>query len=102
MVEKVKRSIFGVLLPPLAVFLEKGVGFDFWLDIVFTLLGYVPGIIFCFHCLGMKLLTNLLCFLLPFVAVFMQYKCSAEFYITLLLTMLLWLPGVIMAYFLLS
>jgi uncharacterized membrane protein YqaE (UPF0057 family) len=39
------RIILSILLPPLGVFLQVGIGFQFWLNIVLTLLGYIPGII---------------------------------------------------------
>ena len=39
------RIIFAVLLPPLGVFLQVGFGLQFWLNILLTLLGYIPGII---------------------------------------------------------
>lgn len=41
----VVRIIFAVLLPPLGVFLQVGLGGAFWLNILLTLLGYIPGII---------------------------------------------------------
>lgn len=39
------KIIFAILLPPLGVFLEVGLKGHFWLNILLTLLGYVPGII---------------------------------------------------------
>lgn len=39
------RIILAILLPPLGVFLQVGIGLHFWLNILLTLLGYVPGII---------------------------------------------------------
>lgn len=39
------RIILAVLLPPVGVFLQVGLGLHFWINIVLTLLGYVPGII---------------------------------------------------------
>jgi len=39
------RILFSVLLPPLGVFLQVGIGFQFWLNILLTLLGYIPGIV---------------------------------------------------------
>ena len=39
------RIICAILLPPLGVFLQVGIGIDFWINIVLTLLGYIPGII---------------------------------------------------------
>lgn len=39
------RIIASVLLPPLGVFLTVGIGSAFWINILLTLLGYIPGII---------------------------------------------------------
>ncbi len=39
------KIIFAILLPPLGVFLEVGLGKHFWINIVLTLLGYIPGIV---------------------------------------------------------
>ena len=39
------RLIAAILLPPLGVFLQEGLGKQFWINVVLTLLGYIPGII---------------------------------------------------------
>jgi uncharacterized membrane protein YqaE (UPF0057 family) len=39
------RIILAVLLPPLGVFLTVGIRGAFWLNILLTILGYLPGII---------------------------------------------------------
>ena len=39
------KIIFAILLPPVGVFLEVGFKGHFWLNILLTLLGYIPGII---------------------------------------------------------
>jgi uncharacterized membrane protein YqaE (UPF0057 family) len=39
------RILLSILLPPLGVFLQVGIGPQFWLNILLTLLGYIPGII---------------------------------------------------------
>lgn len=39
------RIIFAILLPPLGVFLKVGIGGHFWLNILLTILGILPGII---------------------------------------------------------
>lgn len=39
------RIIAAVLLPPLGMFLQVGLSKQFWLNILLTLLGYIPGII---------------------------------------------------------
>lgn len=41
----VLRILLAILLPPLGVFLEVGLGLHFWINLVLTLLGYIPGII---------------------------------------------------------
>ncbi|MCB8887880.1 MULTISPECIES: YqaE/Pmp3 family membrane protein [Halomonadaceae] len=43
------KMIFAVLLPPLGVFLEVGLKGHFWLNILLTLFGFVPGIIHAFY-----------------------------------------------------
>lgn len=39
------QIIFAFLLPPMAVYLQVGLGWAFWVNIGFTLLGYIPGIV---------------------------------------------------------
>jgi len=39
------KIIFAILLPPLGVFMEVGLGKHFWINIILTLLGYIPGIV---------------------------------------------------------
>lgn len=39
------RVILSVLLPPVGVFLQVGFGGHFWLNILLTIMGYVPGIV---------------------------------------------------------
>lgn len=39
------KIIFAIILPPLGVFLEVGLTGVFWLNILLTILGYIPGII---------------------------------------------------------
>ena len=38
-------NLLRILLPPVGVFLTVGFGGQFWLNILLTLLGYLPGII---------------------------------------------------------
>ncbi|NKI34743.1 YqaE/Pmp3 family membrane protein [Wenzhouxiangella sp. XN79A] len=45
MLGDVLKIILAVILPPLGVFLEVGLGKHFWINIVLTLLGFIPGII---------------------------------------------------------
>ena len=39
------RIVLAILLPPLGVFLQVGFGLHFWLNILLTLMGYVPGLV---------------------------------------------------------
>jgi len=39
------RLILSILVPPLGVFLTVGLGGHFWLNILLTLLGYIPGLV---------------------------------------------------------
>lgn len=39
------KIIFAILLPPLGVAMEVGFTKHFWLNVLLTLFGYVPGII---------------------------------------------------------
>ncbi|XP_004302326.1 PREDICTED: hydrophobic protein RCI2A [Fragaria vesca subsp. vesca] len=38
--------IIAILLPPLGVFLRFGCGVEFWICLILTLCGYLPGIIY--------------------------------------------------------
>lgn len=42
---KILLIILSILLPPLAVFLKKGIGKDLIINIILCLLFYIPGII---------------------------------------------------------
>jgi len=39
------RIIIAILLPPLGVFLTVGIRGAFWLNLLLTILGYIPGIV---------------------------------------------------------
>jgi uncharacterized membrane protein YqaE (UPF0057 family) len=39
------RIIIAILIPPLGVFLQVGIGKHFWINILLTILGYIPGIV---------------------------------------------------------
>lgn len=38
--------IAAILLPPLGLFLDRGITPAFWIAVVLTCLGYVPGVIY--------------------------------------------------------
>lgn len=39
------KVLLAILLPPLGVFLQVGIGVQFWINLVLTLFGYIPGIV---------------------------------------------------------
>lgn len=39
------KIILAVLLPPIGVFMEVGLTRHFWINVVLTLFGYLPGIV---------------------------------------------------------
>ena len=39
------RILLSVIVPPLGVFLQEGIGTQFWINLLLTLLGYVPGLV---------------------------------------------------------
>ncbi|ATH77956.1 MULTISPECIES: YqaE/Pmp3 family membrane protein [Halomonadaceae] len=43
------KMIFAVIFPPLGVFLEVGLKGHFWLNILLTLFGFIPGILHAFY-----------------------------------------------------
>jgi uncharacterized membrane protein YqaE (UPF0057 family) len=45
MVMELIKIIIAIILPPLGVFLQVGIGKHFWINIILTLLGYIPGIV---------------------------------------------------------
>ncbi|PYE34921.1 uncharacterized membrane protein YqaE (UPF0057 family) [Rhizobium sp. PP-F2F-G38] len=41
----VVRILLAILVPPVGVFLQVGIGLHLWLNILLTIFGYIPGII---------------------------------------------------------
>jgi uncharacterized membrane protein YqaE (UPF0057 family) len=39
------RIILSVIIPPVGVFFQVGLGLHFWINILLTLLGYIPGLL---------------------------------------------------------
>ena len=39
------RTLLSIVLPPLGVFLQEGIGTQFWINLLLTLLGYIPGLV---------------------------------------------------------
>lgn len=48
------KILIAILLPPLGVFLEVGLGKHFWLNILLTILGYIPGIVHAVYIIAKK------------------------------------------------
>ncbi|MDP8947836.1 MAG: YqaE/Pmp3 family membrane protein [Actinomycetota bacterium] len=39
------RIVLAIVLPPLGVFLQVGLTKHFWINVLLTILGYIPGIV---------------------------------------------------------
>ena len=48
------RIILSVIIPPLGVFLKVGLGKHFWINILLTLLGYIPGLVHAIYIVARK------------------------------------------------
>ena len=48
------RILLSIVIPPLGVFLQVGIGKDFWINILLTLLGYFPGLIHAVYIIAKK------------------------------------------------
>ncbi|KAJ7536243.1 hypothetical protein O6H91_12G062000 [Diphasiastrum complanatum] len=43
--------LLAIFLPPVGVFLRYGCGIEFWIDVLLSFLGYIPGIIYAIYVL---------------------------------------------------
>ncbi len=48
------KILAAILLPPLGVFLEVGLSKHFWLNILLTILGFIPGIVHAVYVIAKK------------------------------------------------
>ena len=39
------RILLAIFLPPVGVFFQVGIGMQFWINLILTFFGYIPGII---------------------------------------------------------
>ena len=46
--------LIAILLPPLGVFLKYGCQAEFWICLILTLFGYLPGIIYAVYAITKK------------------------------------------------
>ncbi|KAF8338654.1 hypothetical protein F5887DRAFT_982256 [Amanita rubescens] len=44
--------IIAIFIPPLPVFLKRGIGSDFWINILLWILGWIPGVIHAWWVIG--------------------------------------------------
>lgn len=100
------RAIIAAFLPPVAVFMQVGLGSAFWINLILTFLMFVPGQL---HALWVIVsvddkgrpspgATNAfiaLCagFFLPPLGVFLRRGVSMALLVNVLLTLLFWFPG---------
>ncbi|CCC69526.1 hypothetical protein NCAS_0C05360 [Naumovozyma castellii] len=47
--QKIVAILLAIFLPPLGVFLQCGLGVEFWLDLVLTLLAFFPGMLYALY-----------------------------------------------------
>lgn len=99
------RVICGYFLPPLGVFLQVGLGTHFWINLILTFMGGIPGVIHAVWVIAsigpdgkespdsMKtFIALLLAAFLPPVAVFMRAGAMPAL-LNLILTLLFFVPG---------
>ncbi|AYJ86503.1 YqaE/Pmp3 family membrane protein [Sphingomonas paeninsulae] len=41
--------VVAIFLPPLGVFLDRGIGSSFWITCLLTLIAFVPGMVFALY-----------------------------------------------------
>jgi uncharacterized membrane protein YqaE (UPF0057 family) len=46
--------ILSIVLPPLGVALRYGLGGKFWLNVLLTIIGWIPGVIHAFYVLSKR------------------------------------------------
>ena len=46
---KIKTIILNLFIPPLSVFLNKGLGKDFLINLILSLIFWLPGVIHAFY-----------------------------------------------------
>ncbi|MFT4626988.1 MAG: uncharacterized membrane protein YqaE (UPF0057 family) [Myxococcota bacterium] len=101
------RAILGWFIPPVAVFLQAGVGVQLVINIVLTLMGWLPGAIHAAWVISSHgrngggssttFLSLLLCGLFPPIAVWMKRGLGVDLIVNLVLVWFFWLPGVLHA-----
>ncbi len=104
------RVLVAVFLPPAGVFLQIGLGMHFWLNLLLTLLGWLPGQIHAVYVIstldrngrevpdGMATFVSLvIASLLPPVGVLMKKGFGMAFLVNCILCFFFWFPGILHA-----
>jgi len=39
------RVVLSIIIPPIGVFFKVGFGLHFWINILLTMMGYIPGLV---------------------------------------------------------
>lgn len=48
------RVLLAIILPPLGVLLQVGLGLHFWINVLLTILGFIPGIIHALYIIATR------------------------------------------------
>ena len=48
------RLLFAFILPPVSVYMQFGVGKHFWINVVLTVLGFVPGMLHAIYIMASR------------------------------------------------
>ena len=101
MVEKLCKSILGVIFPPILMLIEKGCGSEFWINLILTFLFFIPGVFHAFYVLKVDNCLNIASIFISPLAVYLFKKsCDGDVCVNLVLYILLGFPGAIHAYYL--
>lgn len=46
---RIAEIVAAILLPPLGVFLNRGLGSPFWISVALTIIAFVPGVIYALY-----------------------------------------------------
>lgn len=48
------RIVLSIIIPPVGVFFKVGLGMHFWVNILLTMFGYIPGLVHAIWILASK------------------------------------------------
>lgn len=103
------RIVLAVLVPPLGAFFTVGLRAAFWLNVVLTLLGFIPGLVHAVWLIAggraatdADLLRVLAAVFVPPLGVFLMRGLGLSFWLNLLLTLLAYVPGLVHAVWVLA